>query len=303
MGVLRLSHIEVGVDDLELCAAYYVEVVGMVEVLRESKRVFLKCWDEEDHHSLILAESPERDLRRIAFKVESEGDLEDLENAVEKLGCPVERVSAGGEPGQGGAVRFEAPTGHRVELVHGMEKVGRLLPKTNPPPHPLGLVGIHPPRLDRACLTAGEVGGAEEFFANALGFRTTERVVADGGETLAAWMERSHTACDLAFVPGPDGGLHHFSFAVEDRTELFRAADVLSGNGIHVEAGPVGSGATRSRGVHFLDPAGHGNEVYAGGYRVDPDSEPTTWTEEEMGRAFFYSQPTIYASFLRARKV
>ncbi len=167
----------------------------------------------------------------------------------------------------------------------------------------MGLIGIHPPRLDRVYLSAGEVGEAEEFFTNALGFRTAERVVADGGETLAAWMERSHTACDLAILPGPDGRLHHFSFGVGDRAELFRAADVLSCNGVHIEAGPVGSGATRSQGVHFLDPAGHGNEVYAGGYRVDPDSEPIIWTEEEMGRAFFYSQPTVYAGFLRTRKV
>ncbi len=132
MGVLRLSHIEVGVDDLELCAAYYVEVVGMVEVLRESKRVFLKCWDEEDHHSLVLRESPDPGLVHIAFKVEAEKDLEDLEKAVEKQGCAVERVPAGEEPGQGGAVRFEAPTGHRVELVNEMERVGRMLPKKNP---------------------------------------------------------------------------------------------------------------------------------------------------------------------------
>lgn len=302
MGVLRLSHIEVGVDDLELCAAFYVEVVGMVEVLREAGRVFLKCWDEEEHHSLVLSESPERNLGHIAFKVEEERDLEGFEGTVEKRGCAVERVS-GGEPGHGEAIRFEAPTGHRVELVHGMEKVGGMLPRTNPPPCPLGLAGIHPPRLDRACLTASEVGEAEEFFAETLGFRTTEKVVADGGEKLAVWMERSHTPYDIAFIPGVNGGLHRISFAAEDRSDLFRAAEVLSSNGIHIEAGPAGSGATRSHGVHFLDPAGHGGEMYAGGYRTDPDSEPTIWTEEEMGRAFFYSHPTSYAGFLRTHKV
>lgn len=302
MGVLRLSHVEVGVDDLELCAAYYVEVVGMVEVLKEPERVFLKCWDEEDHHSLVLRQGRGVGLERVAFKVEKEEDLAEIEGVVEKRGCAVERVPAGEEPGQGEAVRFMAPSGHRVELVHEMEKVGRLLPKTNPPPHPPEMGGIHPPRLDRVYLSAGEIGEAEEFFARTLGFRTTERVVADGGETLAAWMERSHTACDLALFPGPDGGLHHLAFAVEDRSELFRAVDVLSANGIHVEAGPVRSGATRSQSVHFLDPAGHGNEVYAGGYRTDPDSEAVVWTEEEMGRAFFYSQPTMYAGFLRTQK-
>lgn len=32
MGVLRLSHVEVRVADLELATAYYVEVLGLVEV-------------------------------------------------------------------------------------------------------------------------------------------------------------------------------------------------------------------------------------------------------------------------------
>lgn len=303
MGVLRLSHLEVGVEDLELCTAYYVEVVGMIEVSREPIRTYLKCWDEEEHHSLILTQAPERSLIHVAFKVEREEDFEAFENTLEKRGCHVERIPEDKETGQGSAIRFKAPTGHQVELVHKMQKVGRPLPKTNPPPYPLGLIGIHPPRLNRAYLTADSITEAEDFFTRTLGFRTSEQVVADGGGLLAAWMERSHTPCDLAVVPGPSGGLHHLSFEVEDRAEVFRAADVLACNGIHIEAGPARSGATRSQGVHFLDPAGNGNEVFAGGYRTDPDFETVTWTEEEMGRAFFYSQPNMYAGFLKAQKV
>ena len=53
-GILRLSHAEVRVPDLELALAYYVEVVGLVEVERHTDRVFLKGWDEHQHHSLIL---------------------------------------------------------------------------------------------------------------------------------------------------------------------------------------------------------------------------------------------------------
>ena len=41
MSILRLSHVEVRVPDLELATAYYCEVVGMIETARESERVFL----------------------------------------------------------------------------------------------------------------------------------------------------------------------------------------------------------------------------------------------------------------------
>ena len=54
MGILRLSHVEVRVPDLELATAYYTEVLGLLETGRDAERVFLKCWDEHEHHSVIL---------------------------------------------------------------------------------------------------------------------------------------------------------------------------------------------------------------------------------------------------------
>lgn len=147
MGILRLAHVELCVDDLELCTAYYVEVLGLVEVAREPDRVYLKCWDEHDHHSVILKYAPGRGLEHMSFKVEREEDLDELERAAESWGCAVKRLVAGEEPGQGEATRFETLTGHHLELVHRMDKAGNLLPKTNTPPQPLDLTGIHPPRL------------------------------------------------------------------------------------------------------------------------------------------------------------
>ena len=41
MTILRLSHVELRVPDLELATAYYSEVVGMVETGRDAQRVFL----------------------------------------------------------------------------------------------------------------------------------------------------------------------------------------------------------------------------------------------------------------------
>ena len=58
MAILRLSHVEIRVPDLELATAYYNEVVGMFETAREGDRVFLKCWDEHQHHSVVLQSAP-----------------------------------------------------------------------------------------------------------------------------------------------------------------------------------------------------------------------------------------------------
>ena len=69
MGILRLSHVHVRVPDLELAAAYYGEVVGLIETAREDNRVYLKCWDEHQHHSVVLEYAPTYGLDRVGFKV------------------------------------------------------------------------------------------------------------------------------------------------------------------------------------------------------------------------------------------
>src|SRR5215472_155016 len=112
LGVLRLSHLELRVLDLELAAAYYTEVVGLVEVGRDEERLYLKCWDEQDHHSLTLCERAGPGLEHVSFKVEREEDLAELEAAAQRHGCSTRRVAAGAEAGQGPAVRLLAPSGH-----------------------------------------------------------------------------------------------------------------------------------------------------------------------------------------------
>jgi catechol 2,3-dioxygenase len=298
MGILRLSHVEVKVPDLELCTAYYTEVLGLVEVDREPERVYLKCWDEHDHHSVVLRYAPRYGLEHMSYKVEHERDLEELERAVETFGVPVKRVAAGEERGQGEAIRFETPSGHLMELVQRLEKVGNLLPKTNPPPEPQGLVGIHPPRIDHVFVTAEDVDESTRFYREALGFRLTEQLVARDGHLLGAWLERSHSPHDLALVTGPNGGLHHFAFWLDDWNEVRRAADILAYHGVRIDVGPTRHGVTRGYTIYFFDPVGNRNEVFTGGYWVDPDVEPVTWTEEEMGRAIFYYEGALNQRFL-----
>ncbi len=76
MGILRLSHVEIRVPDLELATAYYSEVVGLLETAREPERVFMKCWDEHQHHSVVLVYAPTHGLNSFGFKVTDAADLD-----------------------------------------------------------------------------------------------------------------------------------------------------------------------------------------------------------------------------------
>ncbi|MYH55385.1 MAG: catechol 2,3-dioxygenase, partial [Acidimicrobiia bacterium] len=117
MGILRLSHVDITVPDLDLATAYYTDVMGMIEVERTTDRVFFKCWDEEDHHSLAVRYHPRVGIDRFSFKVEEDDDLAEMEARVEAFGFHVDRISRGEEIGQGESIRFATPSGHTMELV------------------------------------------------------------------------------------------------------------------------------------------------------------------------------------------
>lgn len=299
MGILRLSHAELRVPDLELSTAYYTEVVGLIETAREDDRVFLKGWDEQQHHSVILRYAPTYGLETLGFKVQDAADLDDLAGRIEAAGIAVKRFGVGElGPGSGETVRFTAGSGHVVDLVHAMEQVGNALPLHNPPPEPQGMAGMHPPRIDHIFLMCEDVDGITAFFVDVLGFRLTEQILADDGHQLITFLERTHTAHDIAFVTGPNGAFHHVAFWVDDWNDLRRSADICAYHGVRIDAGPTRHGATRGWGLYFFDPAGNRNEVYTGGYWADPDREPVTWTEAEMGRAVFYYEGVVDQSFL-----
>jgi catechol 2,3-dioxygenase len=299
MGILRLAHVDITVPDLDLASAYYTEVLGMLETGRTSDRVFLKCWDEEDHHSLAVRYDPRVGMDLFSFKVEAEDDLEELERRVEDYGLRVHRISRGEEIGQGTSIRFETPSGHTMELVHDVEHVGNLLGKLNPDPSPHGTKGIAPPRMDHLLVNAEEVPEATRFYMDVLGFRLTEQLLDGDGHRIGVWLERSHSPHDLAVVSGPNGGLHHFAFWLDDWDHVRQAADILAYNAIQIDVGPTRHGITRGNTIYFFDPMGTRNEVFTGGYRPDPDFPTITWTEDNIGKAIFYYEGDLNERFMK----
>ena len=55
--VMRMGRIELKVLDLEKSVDYYTNVIGLEETGRMGDSVYLKAWDEFDHHSVILTKS------------------------------------------------------------------------------------------------------------------------------------------------------------------------------------------------------------------------------------------------------
>lgn len=307
-GILRLGHVDVTVTDLDLATSYYTGVMGMEVSARTDDSVYLKCWDEEDHHSLRLRYASRMGMDRMSFKVHHEDDLADLENRVSRFGFPVERLAKGDALGQGESIRFSTPSGHVMELYAEVEKLGTSRPRH----HALReeMAGemdlgqllrdqIAPPRMDHMLITAEEVGESTQFYMDVLGFRITEQLLDGNGHQLGTWMERSHSPHDLAVVHGTNGGLHHFAYWLDDWDHVRDAADILAFNGVQVDVGPTRHGITRGSTIYFFDPLGTRNEVFTGGYRPDPDFPTLTWTEDNIGRAIFYYEGELNDRFMK----
>ena len=131
-----------------------------------------------------------------------------------------------------------------------------------------------------------------------LGLEAHEQLLDSDGHQMAVWMERSYRPHDLALVRGPNGGLHHFAYWLDDWDHVRRSADILAYNGISIDVGPTRHGITRCNTIYFYDPLGTRNEVFTGGYRPDPDFPTITWTEDNIGRAVFYYEGEVNSRFM-----
>ena len=96
MSVMRLGYVHIRVTDLEEARDHYSNTLGMSVVHEEPGKLHLKCWDEWDHHSLVLEEGGVG-LVKLGYKCSSEDDLAEFEKRCSQFGATTGRFSAGRE--------------------------------------------------------------------------------------------------------------------------------------------------------------------------------------------------------------
>ena len=300
MGVMRIGHANIRVLDMDAALKHYEGILGLIKTHEdEDGNVYLKGWDEWDKYCLVLSPADKAGLNHVAFKVEKDTDLDQLKKAIDDYGIAVEEVPAGSLHGCGRALKFNIPSGHQLYLYAEKEHVGKAVGVTNPEPWPDGLSGMGVRWLDHTLLMCelnpekgiNTVAENVKFFKEALGFNLSEQVMVgpDGDIQAAAWMFRTSTPHDIAFVGGPQQGLHHCAFYLEDWSEILKAADLLGKRRVKMDVTPQRHGITRGSTIYFFDPSGNRNETFAGlGYLAQPDMPPITWTEDELWRGIFY---------------
>ncbi len=302
-GVLRPGHVAIRVLDIDAAVRHYTEVIGLFETARDREgRVFLKAWDEHDHHSVVLRKADEAGMDYMGWRVDSPASLQKFAGDLEKSGLVTGTrwIPAGEHPMTGERFRFIIPTGHAMELYAEKEKVGNGMPNTNPDAWPDGLRGMAPSRFDHCLLYGDDLDGTVKLFTEVLGFGMTEQVVAGPEKQLiGAFLTCSTKPHDVAFIRQPvKGKFHHASFLLDNWGEVLRAADIISKKKVPLDIGPTRHGITRGETIYFFDPSGNRNEVFSGGYIYYPDKPVLTWTDDELGKAIFYHDRKLNENFL-----
>lgn len=302
-GVLRPGHVQLRVLDMTAAVKHYAEVIGLWETARDAEgRVYLKAWDEHDHHSVVLREADEAGMDLMGFRVDSPATLKKLADDIKASGLctQLQWIEAGEMLATGQRFRFTVPTGHSIELFAEKDKVGNGMPLVNPEVYPDGLKGMSPTRFDHCLLYGDDLDGTVKLFTELLGFSLAEKVIAGPDQLLiAAFLTCSNKPHDVAFIRHPQKNkFHHASFLLDNWGEVLKAADIITRKRVSLDIGPTRHGITRGETIYFFDPSGNRNEVFSGGYVHYPDRPTLTWTDDELGRAIFYHDRKLNEAFL-----
>ncbi|MDR0990223.1 MAG: catechol 2,3-dioxygenase [Propionibacteriaceae bacterium] len=301
MGVVRLGYIHVRVTDIEEAKKHYCQTVGFRLVKDEGKRVFLKGWDEWEHHSVVLEEGG-IGVIKLGYKVAKADDLEVIEAKAKTFGVAMERMSAGDNLETADGLRITLPSTHTIELYHNMTVTGSDVGRINPDVFPRDLVGIGAPRIDHALLGCDNVNETEKFLIDVFDFYQVERLVPDlehQDVSLATWLSSGNRGHDLALIQGEgySGKLHHFAFQLQEWSDILHAGQIMSMDDVPIEMGPTQHGITRGKTIYYYDPSGNRNEVFADGYTAQRDRPTIIWTADHLAKGINYVNRTLAEAF------
>ena len=105
MPISHVGHAELLVPDHTASSAYFTEMLGLQVSEETPGRVYLRAWQDWDHHTLLLTESDEPGLDHLGWRVPAKGDAEELRTALERSGIESTWVDGGDELGHGDALR------------------------------------------------------------------------------------------------------------------------------------------------------------------------------------------------------
>jgi catechol 2,3-dioxygenase len=297
--VAHLGHVELLTDRPDESLDFFVNVYGLTESGREAGSVYLRGWDDYEFHSLKLTESGTTGMAHAAYRASSRAALDRRVAAIEAMGCGIGWTE--GDLGHGRAYRFRSPDGHVFEIyweTRKYEAPAAERPALKNVAQRYHGRGAAVRRIDHFNLLASNVGEMRDFLTGCLGSRVTEQIRLDNGRLAGCWFTVNNKSYDIAVAldhSGARGRFHHLTYALDQRDDVLRAADIFLENGVFIETGPHKHAIQGTFFLYVYEPAGNRVEVANAGARLilQPDWEPVTWTEAERSKGQAWGLKTI----------
>jgi catechol 2,3-dioxygenase len=295
----HLAHIELLTPKPEESLRFFVDVMGMTESGRKGDSVYLRGWDDYEHHSLQLTASAKPGLGHCAYRTTSAPALQRRVAALEKsgwgLGWSEDNL------GHGPAYRFTDPDGHQMEIYYETEwyqPPENLRPALKNQASRYSDRGIGVRRIDHVALLASDVCANRQFMQEYLGCRLTEQIIFSDGSEKGAWLAFMNKSYDVTYAEdasGAKGRLHHFTYAVDNREAVLRAADICLEHNVFIETGPHKHAIQQTFFLYVYEPGGNRVEIANAGARLilAPDWKPIVWNEVERKKGQAWGLKTI----------
>ncbi len=283
--IVRLSHAELVVTDLDASRAFYVDTLGLQVTDEDGERIYLRAMEERGHHCLVLVKGDKPVCNVLGYKVFSEADLDE---ALEFFSAKNIATSWIDRPYMGRTLRTEDAQGIPIEFYFEMERLQPIHQKYEL------YHGVKPLRIDHFNCFSTNVDDAVAFY-NDIGFRVTEYTEDEAsGKLWAAWVHRKGGVHDMAFTNGLGPRLHHVAFWVPNPLNIIDLLDLMATTGYvsNIERGPGRHGISNAFFLYIRDPDGHRIEIYCSDYQtVDPDHEPIKWDLKDPQRQTLWGAP------------
>jgi len=291
--VAKLGYVALESSNIDASVHFFQNVMGLELTEKINESYYFRAWGDFQHHTLSISPGEKGKVTHIGFRTKRAEDVATFEKKLTGKGNEVENIPAWVTPGIGEAIRFKAPSGHRLELYYDIanppaEQYRKSVLKNQT--YAAWRKGISPRRLDHINIhTCAEAKEAYSFFVDVLGFRINECIQTEEGDLKAGWMSVTPLVHDVALVAHDNlettGRFHHISYWLDNSGDLLRAADILKENGLQF-IGPGKHSISQAIYLYVIDPgSGCRVELFTGGYLIfEPDWETVVWRPEE--RAF-----------------
>jgi catechol 2,3-dioxygenase len=297
--IAHLAHVEMLTPKLEESTKFFTEIMGMSISDVKNDSVYLRAYDDYEHHTLKLTASKQAGIAHYAWRTRSEQALHRRVAAIEKTGQGIGWND--GDLGHGRTYQFKMPDGHLVEIYFEThkykagEKDASALKNTA---SKFPARGVNVRRIDHLNLLANDLEAFKNFQLNSLGGRLTEAIVFDDNELKGIWFSVNSKSYDLAVTQdhtGMNARLHHVTYAVNSREEVLIAADIFLENGIFIETGPHKHAVQQTFFLYAYEPGGNRVEVANATARLilDPDYETIIWNKEERMKGQAWGLQTV----------